>query len=56
MSECRCGAGRLAIGWGASVGISMGLSEKEGEGSVHVGLEGCAREHVGVHRCEELRV
>lgn len=29
---------------------------REGEGSMHVGLEGCARERAGVHRCEELRV
>jgi len=41
---------------GVLLGISTDISGREGEGSAHVGLEGCAREHAGVHRCEELWV
>ena len=52
MSECRCGAGRLATGWGASVGISTGVLGREGECSVHVVLRAV---HVSVLVSTDVR-
>lgn len=39
-----------ATGWGAFVGISISIRRNEVPGAR--GLEGCARECAGVHRCE----